>query len=318
MRLELGAFAVLTRAHFLLGGIVMYGLGMMAAYNCGAVLRPARLLWGQLGVTAIQLVTHFINEYYDVERDALVVNPTLFSGGSRILPAGRLPMGIAVRAAWVCACVGLAVTLTVGWPALPIYGAAVVIGYGYSAPPLHLMTRGLGEPAAASTVALLTPLAGYSVALGRVDGYVLLVILPLLALSLAFMIAVELPDYEADRPTGKRNWVVRLGRRRAGVLHNGFLLAAYSLLALIAASGCVPAPVVSLLWLTLPLAVWQAVHVGWGMQQGWHHYGWLAAGDMALIGLYGLLGGLGHWLALEPLPSGMLTPHLAVLSPVFQ
>jgi len=40
---------------------------------------------GQVGVSAIQLMTHFVNEYYDAPRDALVAIRTLFSGGSGVL-----------------------------------------------------------------------------------------------------------------------------------------------------------------------------------------------------------------------------------------
>jgi 1,4-dihydroxy-2-naphthoate octaprenyltransferase len=203
---------------------------------------------------------------------------------------------VAAWGATACALLGLAVTLTVNWPVTLVYAGALCLGYSYSAPPLRLMTRGWGELAAAATVALLTPLAGYGVAAGRLSAGVIWTGLPLLGLSLAFMIAVELPDYEADRATDKRNWVVRLGRERAGNLHNGLLMLSCILLALLAASERLPGQVVALLWLTLPLAVWQMSGVWLRIHRGWRHYGLLAGGGMALIGLYGLLTGLGYWL----------------------
>lgn len=287
---------MLARAHFLVGGIVMYALGVVVARADGAPLDLARLLWGQLGVSAIQLLTHFVNEYHDAERDALVTTRTLFSGGSGVLPAHRLERRVAVWGATASALVGLAVTLTVGWPVTLVYAGALCLGYGYSAPPLRLMTRGWGELTAASTVALLTPLAGYGVAAARLSADVVWTGLPLLGLSLAFMIAVELPDYEADRATDKHNWVVRLGRERAGSLHNGLLVLSFVLLVLLAASGRLPGRVVTLSWLTLPLAVWQMSGVWLRIYRGRRHYGLLAGGGMALVGLYGLLAGLGYWL----------------------
>jgi 1,4-dihydroxy-2-naphthoate octaprenyltransferase len=290
------SFLVLARAHFLAGGIVMYALGASVARADGAPLDVMRLLWGQLGVSAIQLLTHFVNEYHDAGRDALVTTRTLFSGGSGVLPARQLERQAAVWGATACALLALAVTLTVGWPATLVYAAALCLGYGYSAPPLRLMTRGWGELAAAATVALLTPLAGYGVAAGRLSAGVIWTGLPLLGLSLAFMIAVELPDYEADRTTDKRNWVVRLGRGRAGNLHNGLVALSFVLLAFLAAGERLPSQVVVLLWLTLPLAVWQIGGVGLRIYRGWRHYGLLAGGGMALVGLYGLLAGLGYWL----------------------
>ena len=301
---RLWSLAVLARAHFLAGGVVMYGMGVMVARADGASTDLLHLVWGQVGVSAIQLMTHFVNEYHDATRDALVANRTLFSGGSGVIPAGRLTKRVAVRGAMACAFVGILVTLTVGWPlrhefkagVTMVYAAALLTGYGYSAPPLRLMTRGLGELIAASTVALLTPLAGYGITAGRLDASVIWLGLPLLAASLAFMITVELPDYEADRSTGKRTWVVRLGRDRAGNVHNGLLILAYVLLALVATTGHLPDPVAALLWWTLPLAVWQTGGVWLRIHKGWNHYGLLAGGSMALIGWYGLLAGLGYWL----------------------
>jgi 1,4-dihydroxy-2-naphthoate octaprenyltransferase len=108
------------------------------------------------------------------------------------------------------------------------------------------------------------------------------------------MIAVELPDYEADLPTEKRNWVVRLGRDRAGHVHNGLLVLSYVLLALVAVAGYIPDRVAALLWLTLPLAAWQIGGVWLRIRHGWRYYGVLAGGGMALIGLYGVLAGLGY------------------------
>lgn len=285
---------LLTRAHFLAGGIVMYALGAVVAWAEGASLGLPILVWGQVGVSAIQLMTHFVNEYYDADRDALVRTRTPFSGGSGVLPAGRMAKPVAVRGAVLCAIVGGLVTLTVGLPVALVYAFALVVGCGYSAPPLRFMTRGVGEFAAALMVALLTPLAGYGAAAGSLHVSVFWLGLPLLASSLAFMIAVELPDYEADLPTEKRNWVVRLGRDRAGHVHNGLLVLSYVLLALVAVAGYIPDRVAALLWLTLPLAAWQIGGVWLRIRHGWRYYGVLAGGGMALIGLYGVLAGLGY------------------------
>jgi 1,4-dihydroxy-2-naphthoate octaprenyltransferase len=298
MKARVWSWLVLARAHFLAGGVLMYAMGVAVAYAGGASLDWPRLIWGQIGVTAIQLMTHFINEYYDAERDALVVRRTLFSGGSGILPAGRLGRQVAAVGAILCAIVGLVVILTIDGMRLdgplPVYSVALLIGYAYSAPPLSLMSRGLGELAAALTVALLTPLAGYSVAAGHLDAAILWLALPLVMVSLAFMIAVELPDYESDEPTGKRNWVVRMGRNRAGQLHNGMLVSAYGLLCVVGATGHVPGRVTALLWLTLPLALWQMGGTWLRIYRGWRHYGLMLGGGGVLIGLYGLLACLGY------------------------
>jgi 1,4-dihydroxy-2-naphthoate octaprenyltransferase len=290
--------------------VAMYALGVIVAHADGTSASAFLLGWGLVGVSAIQLMTHFVNEYYDTGRDALVTNRTLLSGGSGVLPAGTLARHYAAVGAVVCGSIGVAVTLTIGRSSGPdgsvgvfpvtgvtlVYVIAFVIGYGYSAPPLRLMTRGMGELVAASAVAFLTPMAGYAVTAGRLSASVAWLGLPLLAMSLAFMITVELPDYDVDRRTDKRNWVVRLGRDRAGSLHNGLVILSYLLLAFVAAMGRLPDRVAALLWWTLPLAVWQVSSVWLCVRQGWRQFGLLAAGGLALIGLYGLLAILGYWL----------------------
>jgi 1,4-dihydroxy-2-naphthoate octaprenyltransferase len=263
-----------------------------------------------VGVSAIQLLTHLLNEYFDADRDAMVTNRTLFSGGSGMIGAGKLSKRVALTGATACGLVGLAVALSVAWlprwegfagPAFApevalIYVIAWVIGVGYSAPPLRLMTRGLGEGVAAFVVALLTPMAGFAIASGELSARVVWLGLPLMAASLAFMITVELPDYDVDLCTGKRNWVVRLGRDRSGDLHNALLLVSYLTLAAVCVSGKLPERVVMLLWLTVPVAVLQIGGVCFLKRRGWGHYGWLAAGGLVLIGLYALLASVGFWL----------------------
>jgi 1,4-dihydroxy-2-naphthoate octaprenyltransferase len=295
--ITLWSLLLLTRAHFLAGGVVMYTMGVSVALAEGYSTSIHRLLWGQLGVSAIQLMTHLVNEYYDAARDGLIVDRTPFSGGSGILPAGRLGRRIAARGATLAGLVGLIVTLTAGWPVLLVYLLALLIAYSYSAPPLRLMTRGWGEPAAALTIAWLSPLAGYGVATGHWSTEVLWLGLPLFGLSLAFMILVALPDREADASTGKHSWVVRLGRERAGMLHNGLLIASYLLLPVAAEVGNLPSVVVALLWCSLPLAIWQIGVIALHLLRGWSQYTLLVGGGLVMVGLYGLLAILGYRLS---------------------
>ena len=100
-------FLLMSRAHFLLGTAVMYGLGVIIARADGASPDLPRLIWGQVGASAIQLMTHLVNEYHDAGRDALVVGRTLFSGGSGVLSDGRLTRRVAARGALAGAVVGL-------------------------------------------------------------------------------------------------------------------------------------------------------------------------------------------------------------------
>ena len=84
------------RPNFLVGGLLLHWLGVAMALASGASLRLPALLWGQAAVTAIQLMTHYCNDYFDLAADLANPTPTHWSGGSRVLPAGCW------RRAWRC------------------------------------------------------------------------------------------------------------------------------------------------------------------------------------------------------------------------
>src|SRR5206468_6718241 len=92
---RLMAFVRLGRPQFLVGGFVLYGLGGALAVAGGAAFDPWRYGWGQLVVTATQLMTHYANDYFDLEADRANRTPTRWSGGSRVLPDGALAPEVA-------------------------------------------------------------------------------------------------------------------------------------------------------------------------------------------------------------------------------
>jgi len=101
------AFVKLGRPKFLVGGFVFYGLGAALAVVAGARFDATLFAWGQLIVTAAQLMTHYANDFFDLEADRANRTPTRWSGGSRVLPDGALPPGVALGAALVLGAVAL-------------------------------------------------------------------------------------------------------------------------------------------------------------------------------------------------------------------
>src|SRR3954469_8707459 len=170
---RLMAFVRLGRPQFLVGGFVLYGLGGALAVAGGAAFDPWRYGWGQLVVTATQLMTHYANDYFDLEADRANKTPTKWSGGSRVLPGGEVHERGALIAAIVLAVIGgvLAVIIaatvgaTLGAPvgsrALATLAVIFVLAWGYSAPPLRLCARGLGELDTAIVVTVLGPFVGF-------------------------------------------------------------------------------------------------------------------------------------------------------------
>ena len=121
------AFVRLGRPQFLAGGFVLYGLGGALAVASGAAFDPWRYAWGQLVVTATQLMTHYANDYFDLEADRANLTPTRWSGGSRVLTDGALAPVVALRASRVLLLVAA--------------GAAVVLARRVGVGPLYSRRR---------------------------------------------------------------------------------------------------------------------------------------------------------------------------------
>jgi 1,4-dihydroxy-2-naphthoate octaprenyltransferase len=269
---------------FLGGAVLLYLLGAALAWAQGAAVDWVRLLLGQLLVTSIQLTTHCANEYYDYDVDAAIgAARTPFSGGSGVLVSGQLDRAVALRAAHVCLVLALVMLVVCGLlsPLMWIIGSIALLGgYFYSAPPLQLEGSGWGEWDAAILTAALVPLTGYVMQANRFDPSVLIRCAPLVLIYVAMILTFEFPDYPADKAIGKRNITVRIGLRRAAWLHNVLLIAGLALL-------LVTAPNNPLLWLTVPLAVWQIAGVVWraGARSGWPRPALLSGGAVLLAGL---------------------------------
>jgi 1,4-dihydroxy-2-naphthoate polyprenyltransferase len=208
------AFVRLSRPLFLYGGFAGVALGAALASYRGLRLDLATYLWAQGLVTAFQLMTHYANDYFDRDVD-LDASRTPWSGGSGVLPSGALPAQVALIAALVCAALGLAVAArfaVVGNLTVAAIGIAILVcAWTYSAPPLRLSARGLGELDAALAVGVLVPATGYAAFTGRLDGAILSTVVATAGAMLTMMLCVEIPDCGFDLMAGKRTLVVRWG-----------------------------------------------------------------------------------------------------------
>ena len=249
----------LGRPIFLLGGGALFGLGTLAAVRRGYAFDFGAFVLGQVGVSAIQLMTHYANDYFDYEADRANTTPTRWSGGSRVLVNGELPRRVALQAAIVVgafaplAALGLLVSTKERSAAAALLLVMQALAWSYSGPPLRLHERGLGEPTTALVVPLLTPLAGFVVQAGRFEWLPLVLGAPLALLQIAMLVTIEFPDHAGDAKVGKRSWVVLFGPARAARVVQAAVAGAF----LLAAAGAwLGASTRGLLWLAIaPLAV---------------------------------------------------------------
>jgi 1,4-dihydroxy-2-naphthoate polyprenyltransferase len=288
------AFIRLGRPHFLAGGFLLYALGAAVAVAGGAKFDLAIYLFGQAAITAVQLMTHYANDYFDLAADQANATPTRWSGGSRVLAEGALPPWVALATSVVLAATALTLAGilaarggpadTGGTAAASTILAAGILAWFYSAPPVALHSRGLGEVTTAIVVTGLTPLCGF---LGTAGGWtpgapmlpVLgLTLLPLAALQFAMLLTIEFPDAAGDAAVGKRTLVVRWGAPWAAAVCRAVLVAVYGVLPLLV-WGHVPVVVVLGAAVGSPIAAWQFWRLGagaWADSRRWESLGFWA------------------------------------------
>jgi 1,4-dihydroxy-2-naphthoate octaprenyltransferase len=252
------AFVRLGRPLFLGGGFILYALGAAIARAAGHHVDLRRYVLGQAAVTAFQWMTHYANDYFDLEADRANTTHTAWSGGSRVLAGGELPAAVALVTSLVLAALGIAMSaILVEDTTIAIaLAATAALAWAYSAPPLRLCTRGLGELDTAIVVTVLVPYLGYRLQAPALSRSLVLSIVPLALLQLAMLLAIEFPDAAGDAAAGKRTLVVRLGARGASRLYAAAVVAAYAWLPFAYALG-LPARVALAAAIPLPLAAWR-------------------------------------------------------------
>jgi 1,4-dihydroxy-2-naphthoate polyprenyltransferase len=252
----------LGRYRFLFGGFVLYALGAALA-RAQRPIDVVDYVLGQAVITAMQLMTHYANDYFDLESDVANQTPTTWSGGSRVLAEGSLRREVARDAALALGAVSLVVTAAIArrGHATPgtvtLFLTTLIVSWEYSAPPLRLHSHGLGPLAAAIVVGGFTPLAGFAAQGAPWSRSAFVSVLPLMVAQFALILVLDFPDADGDARTGKRTLVVSLGRGRAIVMACIAIALTYAVLPVVVGLGADPRLSVGIA-LTLPLGGWLA------------------------------------------------------------
>lgn len=283
-RRQLMLFLRLSRPHFLLGGFLLYALGVSIAAYLGKPINVGVYFMGQGIVTSIQLMTHYLNEYYDAPADNENATRTPFSGGSGALGPEGLPRGTALYAGIAAMTLGatftgmLLVRHTTNLLPWLILILAFLGAFGYSAPPLKLIHSGYGELIASFIVAGLLPTFAFSLQTGQLHRLLIMTTIPIIALHFAMMIAFELPDYATDVKYEKRTLMVRVGWQTAMRMHDAAII--FAGLAFLGAylSG-LPWRVTLSTLIAVPLGIaqiWQMSRIRHGQPANWVIFTWSA------------------------------------------
>jgi 1,4-dihydroxy-2-naphthoate octaprenyltransferase len=248
-----------TRAPFLTATVIPVVLGVAAAALDGAWSFWLGALT-LLGAAFIHLALNVANDVFDTMSGADPANtrPTQFSGGSRVIHYGLVSLrGAAmISAAFYLAgiAIGLYLVWLRGWPLFWLGLAGVVISVVYTAPPLRLVHRGVGEIAVGLGFGPIMLLGSYYVQAQRFSLESLWLSLPVAILIALVLYVNEIPDRESDAVAGKRTLPVRWSKEAVIRCYAWSTGAAYGLIGLGAALRILPWPTVIAL-ATIPLAV---------------------------------------------------------------
>jgi 1,4-dihydroxy-2-naphthoate octaprenyltransferase len=222
------------RAPFLTASGIPVLLGAFAVLPKGGGVNPARLFLALGSVLCVHLGANLANDFFDEMTgcDRQNPEPTTFSGGSRVIQRGLIP----ARSIIVVSLVFFGLALVQGlWLNSMVPGNTVlafgIVGLGigllYSALPVKLSYRGLGEVAIFFAFGPLVVVGSYVCQTGAIEAYPFWVSVPAGLLVLSILLVNEVLDHQWDSLAGKRTLVVMLGRSRGYLLFLLTYLGAY-------------------------------------------------------------------------------------------
>lgn len=234
---------------FLYAGLLPYLLGAAWAYGIVGVFDAAVFWSGLAGIVLAVIGVEAFNEYFDSRMGTdRVFNPKDVPAISNWV----LRLGVVAFAGALA--VGVYLSARDGWPVLAfalLGGAAAIF---YVAPPIRWAYRGLGETVIALSYGPWMVLGSLYLQTGAVSSAALWASLVPGLLIMALAVVNAIPDFHQDRLVGKRNLVVRLGRRRAVWLYVALATAGLVTVAVGVIAGVFPKACLAAL-LAVPLLV---------------------------------------------------------------
>ncbi|WP_243082041.1 prenyltransferase [Streptomyces sp. 891-h] len=259
------AFLRLARVKFLFQSMMVTGFGVTLAVHATGGFSLAWYLLTLGFAWSTHLMTHFCNEYFDLEADRANPSPTSWTGGSRTLVDGLLSPTVSLASAFVTLFVGIGLTAVM--PTLPTRLLAVslmALAWFYTAPPLRLNYRALGEVTCAAVLYGMGPLLAALLQSGQLSPLLLWCTALVCVLQVLRCLIMNLADIEGDRLVGKNTLASALGPARLTRLYASGQAALYAAVLALAAAGELPplVAVAQLACVPVGLHVLRALYTG--------------------------------------------------------
>ncbi|UCB59023.1 MAG: prenyltransferase [Thermoplasmatales archaeon] len=210
----------LGRLRFLAGGFFLYTMGVLLAINSGVEFSFLYFIFGYAIMLPAHLSLSYSNNYFDTEVDQFN-KPISISGGTKILIENpelrsickKIAIGLIIISVLLAFIFIFIFSFPITFLGFIIFGN--LLGWFYTAPPIRLAYRGLGEIANMINMGFLMPGIGYWTMSRNLDLFFLIFAIAFLIYGLNFMIIVETPDMEGDKKAKKKTLVTKIGRKNS-------------------------------------------------------------------------------------------------------
>jgi 1,4-dihydroxy-2-naphthoate polyprenyltransferase len=254
---------VLTRAAVLPMTLVSGAVAtLLAVHRPG--FRAGLLVLAFVGIVLAHVANNLMNDLFDVELGADTASyPRALYAPHPVLSGMISKSGLAAGAL-VVNVVDLAILIVLGvergWVVVAFALAGFLLSFAYTAPPLRLKKRGLGEPDVFLVWGPLMVCGTYYAAVGRIPWEVVLASVPYGLLCTAVLMGKHIDKAPYDGPLGIRTLPVVLGEARARAVTKGLMVGFYAVVILCVAVRALPWPaLVSLLALPKLVPSWKAL-----------------------------------------------------------
>lgn len=236
---KLKIFIQELRAPFLTVTIIPVIIGALLAKNQGHIFKLREFMFIFFGFIFLHLGTNVINDYFDYVNGTDNINKNYispFTGGSRLIQKNLLKPEDVLFEAIILYILGILffIPLIIKFKInlLIVLAVSLIAGVFYTAPPFKWAHLGLGEFLIFFSFGPLMVMSSYYVQNGGNLLIAFLISIPIGLLAASIVDINEFPDYDADKMSGKKNLIVRLGTEKGKFTYLLLILLAYALIIL--------------------------------------------------------------------------------------
>jgi 1,4-dihydroxy-2-naphthoate polyprenyltransferase len=236
---------VLTRAAVLPMTLVAGAIAtLLAVHRPG--FRSGLLVLAFAGIVLAHVANNLMNDLFDTEVGAdTSTYPRALYAPHPVLSGMISKRGLASAALFVNLLdLGILAVLVAfrGWPVLGFALGGFLLSFAYTAPPLRLKRRGLGEPDVFVVWGPLMVCGTYYAAVGNIPWEILVASVPYGLLCTAVLMGKHIDKIPYDAPLGIRTLPVVLGEARARSVTKGLMVAFYVAVVVAVAVRAMPWP----------------------------------------------------------------------------